>query len=101
MGCLDGYILKMTWEVRAMVVAIDAISDTSPSSSASSTSNPVLYSFHPAKYSTYDHRTLNIELPVRSAVLKQCTGGLVPIWVTDREFPLLYVFCTFCSRKLR
>ncbi|KAF1936157.1 hypothetical protein EJ02DRAFT_359757, partial [Clathrospora elynae] len=43
---------------------------------------------------TYDHRTLKIELPVRSAVLKQCTGGLVVRWVTTSESPLLYVF--FC-----
>jgi hypothetical protein len=42
--------------------------------------------------STYDHRTLKIELPVRSAVLKQCTGGLVVRWVTTSEYPLLYVF---------
>ena len=42
--------------------------------------------------STYDHRTLNIELPVRSAVLKQCTGGLVVRWVTTGESPLSYVF---------
>jgi hypothetical protein len=41
---------------------------------------------------TYDHRTLKIELPVRSAVLKQCTGGLVVRWVTTSEYPLLYVF---------
>jgi hypothetical protein len=39
--------------------------------------------------STYDHRTLKIELPVRSAVLKQCTGGLVVRWVTTGEYPLL------------
>jgi hypothetical protein len=45
--------------------------------------------------STYDHRTLKIELPVRSAVLKQCTGGLVVRWVTTGEYPLLYVFCSF------
>ncbi|KAF1938024.1 hypothetical protein EJ02DRAFT_355461, partial [Clathrospora elynae] len=31
-------------------------------------------------------------LPVRSAVLKQCTGGLVVRWVTTSESPLLYVF---------
>jgi hypothetical protein len=43
-------------------------------------------------FSTYDHRTLKIELPVRSAVLKQCTGGLVVRWVTTSEYPLLYVF---------
>jgi hypothetical protein len=47
--------------------------------------------------STYDHRTLKIELPVRSAVLKQCTGGLVVRWVTTSEYPLLYVFgVCFC-----
>jgi hypothetical protein len=44
---------------------------------------------------TYDHRTLKIELPVRSAVLKQCTGGLVVRWVTTSEYPLLYVFDFF------
>jgi hypothetical protein len=47
--------------------------------------------------STYDHRTLKIELPVRSAVLKQCTGGLVVRWVTTGEYPLLYVFGFFWS----
>ncbi|KAH7359498.1 hypothetical protein BKA66DRAFT_427261, partial [Pyrenochaeta sp. MPI-SDFR-AT-0127] len=31
-------------------------------------------------------------LPVRSAVLKQDTGGLVVRWVTTGESPLLYVF---------
>jgi hypothetical protein len=41
--------------------------------------------------STYDHRTMNTELPVRSAVLKHCTGGLVVRWVTTSESPLLYV----------
>jgi hypothetical protein len=41
---------------------------------------------------TYDHRTLRTELPVRSAELKQCTGGLVVRWVTTGEYPLLYVF---------
>ena len=41
---------------------------------------------------TYDHRTLKIRLPVRSAIYKQCTGGLVVRWVTTSEFPLLYVF---------
>jgi hypothetical protein len=49
---------------------------------------------------TYDHRTLKIELPVRSAVLKQCTGGLVVRWVTTSEYPLLYVF-TFLLRVRR
>ncbi|KAH8706977.1 hypothetical protein GQ44DRAFT_818229, partial [Phaeosphaeriaceae sp. PMI808] len=42
--------------------------------------------------STYDHRTLNTGLPVRSALLKQRTGGLVVRWVTTGESPLLYVF---------
>jgi hypothetical protein len=36
-----------------------------------------------------------IEFPVRSAVLKQCTGGLVVKWVTTGEYPLLYVFIVF------
>jgi hypothetical protein len=31
-------------------------------------------------------------LPVRSAVLKRSTGGLVVRWVTTSEYPLLYVF---------
>ena len=44
---------------------------------------------------TYDHRTLKIRLPVRSAIYKQCTGGLVVRWVTTSESPLLYVFVTF------
>jgi hypothetical protein len=35
---------------------------------------------------------LNSALPVRSAVLKQDTGGLVVRWVTTSESPLLYVF---------
>ncbi|KAF1936130.1 hypothetical protein EJ02DRAFT_359861, partial [Clathrospora elynae] len=35
---------------------------------------------------------LKSALPVRSAVLKQCTGGLVVRWVTTSESPLLYVF---------
>jgi hypothetical protein len=35
---------------------------------------------------------LKIELPVRSAVLKQDTGGSVVRWVTTSEYPLLYVF---------
>ncbi|KAF2020417.1 hypothetical protein BU24DRAFT_339173, partial [Aaosphaeria arxii CBS 175.79] len=36
-------------------------------------------------------------LPVRSAILKQCTGGLVVEWVTISESPLLYVFLFFCQ----
>ncbi|KAH3917176.1 hypothetical protein HBH56_053330 [Parastagonospora nodorum] len=41
---------------------------------------------------TYDHRALNTRLPVRSAIFKQRTGGLVVRWVTTGESPLLYVF---------
>ena len=48
---------------------------------------------------TYDHRTLKIRLPVRSAIYKQCTGGLVVRWVTTSESPLLYVFA-FCLTSL-
>ena len=44
---------------------------------------------------TYDHRILRTRLPVRSALFKQDTGGLVVRWVTTSESPLLYVFC-FC-----
>jgi hypothetical protein len=51
-----------------------------------------LYTLELTTSFTYDHRTLKIELPVRSAVLKQCTGGLVVRWVTTSEYPLLYVF---------
>jgi hypothetical protein len=47
---------------------------------------------------TYDHRTLRTELPVRSAELKQCTGGLVVRWVTTGEYPLLYVFEFFFEK---
>jgi hypothetical protein len=41
---------------------------------------------------TYDHRALKPRLPVRSALFKQRTGGLVVRWVTTSEYPLLYVF---------
>ena len=41
---------------------------------------------------TYDHRTLKTRLPVRSALFKQRTGGLVVRWVTTSEYPLLHVF---------
>jgi hypothetical protein len=34
-------------------------------------------------------------LPVRSAIFKQDTGGLVVRWVTTGEYPLLYVFELF------
>jgi hypothetical protein len=33
---------------------------------------------------TYDHRTLKTRLPVRSALFKQRTGGLVVRWVNTR-----------------
>jgi hypothetical protein len=46
-------------------------------------------------FSTYDHRTLKTRLPVRSALFKQRTGGLVVRWVTTSEYPLLYVFELF------
>jgi hypothetical protein len=36
-------------------------------------------------------------LPVRSAIFKQDTGGLVVRWVTTDEYPLLYVFAIFLS----
>jgi hypothetical protein len=45
-----------------------------------------------SKSSTYDHRILKTRLPVRSALFKQDTGGLVVRWVTTSESPLLYVF---------
>jgi hypothetical protein len=45
--------------------------------------------------STYDHRTLKTRLPVRSALFKQRTGGLVVRWVTTSEYLLLYVFLYF------
>lgn len=46
---------------------------------------------------TYDHRTLKTRLPVRSALFKQRTGGLVVRWVTTSEYPLLYVFSFFVA----
>ena len=52
--------------------------------------------FHLVAHSfTYDHRTMRIRLPVRSAIYKHCTGGLVVRWVTTSESPLLYVFALF------
>jgi hypothetical protein len=38
---------------------------------------------------------LKTRLPVRSALFKQRTGGLVVRWVTTGESPLLYVFAAF------
>jgi hypothetical protein len=53
------------------------------------------------QFATYDHRILRARLPVRSALFKQDTGGLVVRWVTTSESPLLYVFAVaylaFCS----
>jgi hypothetical protein len=47
---------------------------------------------------TYDHRTMRARLPVRSAIFKHRTGGLVVKWVTISESPLLYVFESFCAK---
>jgi hypothetical protein len=41
---------------------------------------------------TYDHRIMKTRLPVRSALFKHDTGGLVVKWVTISESLLLYVF---------
>ena len=41
---------------------------------------------------TYNHRIFETRLPVRSAIYKQDTGGLVVRCVTTSEYPLLYVF---------
>jgi hypothetical protein len=60
------------------------------------TQNIIRKNFHSF---TYDHRTLKIRLPVRSAIYKQCTGGLVVRWVTTSESPLLYVFGIFFASK--
>ena len=38
---------------------------------------------------------MKIRLPVRSAIYKHDTGGLVVRWVTTSESPLLYVFAFF------
>jgi hypothetical protein len=44
---------------------------------------------------------LKTRLPVRSALFKQRTGGLVVRWVTTSEYPLLYVFgLSFCCLLL-
>jgi hypothetical protein len=43
-------------------------------------------------FSTYDHRIMRTRLPVRSALFKHDTGGLVVKWVTISESLLLYVF---------
>ncbi|KAF1961144.1 hypothetical protein CC80DRAFT_402106, partial [Byssothecium circinans] len=49
---------------------------------------------------TYDHRILRTRLPVRSAIYKQDTGGLVLRWVTTGEYLLLYVFAVFFVKFL-
>ena len=53
---------------------------------------------------TYDQRKLRIRHPVRSALYKQFTGGLVVRWVTTSESPLSYVFAfyfvSFCLRHV-
>jgi hypothetical protein len=51
----------------------------------------LIYMCYCNKSSTYDHRILRTRLPVRSALFKQDTGGLVVRWVTTSESPLLYV----------
>jgi hypothetical protein len=38
---------------------------------------------------------VTVKLPVRSALFKQRTGGLVVTWMTTSEYPLLYVFDLF------
>ncbi|KAI1074649.1 hypothetical protein F5B20DRAFT_432069 [Whalleya microplaca] len=45
--------------------------------------------------STYDHRTQKTRHPVRSALDKLCTAGLVVGSVTTSESPVLYVFDFF------
>ena len=60
-----------------------------------STASPATINYFIPSSSTYDHRTLKTRLPVRSAIYKQCTGGLVVRWVTTSESPLLYVFAFF------
>jgi hypothetical protein len=57
----------------------------------------IIYCAESTADSTYDHRTLKTRLPVRSALFKQRTGGLVVRWVTTSEYPLLYVYIFFCS----
>ncbi|KAH4060128.1 hypothetical protein HBI37_193000 [Parastagonospora nodorum] len=59
-----------------------------------------LYCTPNANPSTYDHRTMKTRLPVRSAIYKHRTGGLVVKWVTISESPLLYVFTFFSSTLL-
>jgi hypothetical protein len=44
---------------------------------------------------------LKTRRPVRSALFKQRTGGLVVRWVTTSEYPLLYVFAFLHQRDNR
>ena len=62
--------------------------------------NYIIFTNQADIFITYDHRTSTIALPVRSAVLKRCTGGLVVRWVTTGESPLLYVFAFCLSDRL-
>ena len=41
---------------------------------------------------TYGHRSVGTDDPVRSRVLNHGIAGLVLTWVTSRESPVLYVF---------
>jgi hypothetical protein len=59
-----------------------------------------IYYVYFANSATYDHRTLKTRLPVRSALFKQRTGGLVVRWVTTSEYPLLYVFANSIASYL-
>ena len=46
---------------------------------------------------TYDHRSWNTTVPVRSPIFKPWIGRLVVAWVTSSESRLLYVFDFFFS----
>ena len=61
----------------------------------------MIYTLHKTTSLTYDHRTLKTRLPVRSALFKQSTGGLVVKWVTIGESLLLYVFDLFLSSQIQ
>jgi hypothetical protein len=61
---------------------------------------PPIYLIAVGNSSTYDHRISNLALPVRSAVLKRDTGGLVVKWVTIGESPLLYVFAILLLTRI-
>ena len=59
----------------------------------------MIYTLHKTTSLTYDHRTLKTRLPVRSALFRHDTGGLVVKWVTISESLLLYVFGTFATLR--